>query len=658
MLSKATRAAVALAVLTPTLLLAPSARSATESVATVPCQSETSYEAGATELCGGELVYRDFVYDDHGADTGYGGSGVGGKGIGNASYADAGAEENTADLLSLRLRLEGDQLQITAHLNTLFKADTSKVVVAIDTDANNATGGGAWPHVNNVRSSGWDTTVLLTGGDPSTNLLTATVPAPAGEAWRVQAVTATADGTVFNVAFRTDESGEFFDGVQAAALRTGDISAFGATVSTADMRAGLTRGHAARTGLRERVYVSEYPMGEGISLNGRPGRPGNSAGLFAQIFNWFGTHQPYVVYVPDKPGPHGIQLMLHGAGNGMGTIVTSASGGFVRTFGDGLNRIVVSPLGRGLTSLYADEAERDVLDVLDRVTAAYDVDPDRVFAGGYSMGGYGTLRLATLYPERFAGFLGWVPATGDCLNGTPLAKGDQRGPLTPVGDPAGQRCDNSGSVQNVFDLLGNTRYVPGGLLFAGADELVWANHAVALTRRYSELKYQHQVWTHPASDHFALAVMDDWAKEAAWSAPLTRARDIGRVTYRADQRIERPDLGITYRGAYWVSGLTRRAEGYVGVDITGGCGIAEKDVTLAYNAGPRPLPWFSQRGDVTGTTTPAAGNQLTGSLENVADVTIDSAAACVDGATVDLSGIVTDGPAVIRFTDGAVRTVG
>ena len=49
------------------------------------------------------------------------------------------------------------------------------------------------------------------------------------------------------------------------------------------------------------------------------------------------------------------------------------------------------PLGRGPIGYYSDISERDVLDVMADVEANYAVDHERVFAGGYSMGGYGTL---------------------------------------------------------------------------------------------------------------------------------------------------------------------------------------------------------------------------------------------------------------------------
>jgi predicted peptidase len=43
-----------------------------------------------------------------------------------------------------------------------------------------------------------------------------------------------------------------------------------------------------------------------------------------------------------------------------------------------------------------------VMVLLDDITANYNVDPNRIFLTGHSMGGYGTWYLATEYPGRFA----------------------------------------------------------------------------------------------------------------------------------------------------------------------------------------------------------------------------------------------------------------
>jgi predicted peptidase len=45
---------------------------------------------------------------------------------------------------------------------------------------------------------------------------------------------------------------------------------------------------------------------------------------------------------------------------------------------------------------------RDVITLLDEVGQKYDVDPDRVYLTGLSMGGFGTWETASRFPERFA----------------------------------------------------------------------------------------------------------------------------------------------------------------------------------------------------------------------------------------------------------------
>ncbi|WP_272963426.1 hypothetical protein, partial [Alcanivorax jadensis] len=130
----------------------------------VDCQRD-SWVAGTTELCDGTLIYRDYVYDDYGADTGL----VGlspltvmnllsrGGGVFNPIANTPGllsptagdqrypaGMENTADLVSLALALDGDELSVRFELNTLYGSDDSLAVIAIDTDNDSSTGGGVW----------------------------------------------------------------------------------------------------------------------------------------------------------------------------------------------------------------------------------------------------------------------------------------------------------------------------------------------------------------------------------------------------------------------------------------------------------------------------------------------------------------------------------
>jgi predicted peptidase len=61
-----------------------------------------------------------------------------------------------------------------------------------------------------------------------------------------------------------------------------------------------------------------------------------------------------------------------------------------------------------------------VLDILDHVTAKYNVDTNRIYLTGLSLGGFGAWSLATLYPERFAAA---VPISGgDSMLGVLIAE--------------------------------------------------------------------------------------------------------------------------------------------------------------------------------------------------------------------------------------------
>ncbi|MBA4151944.1 MAG: hypothetical protein C0509_05220, partial [Acinetobacter sp.] len=265
-----------------------------------------SWVAGSTELCNGKLIYRDYVYDDYGADAGLlsaeptllnlsnrGGSlglpfantpGLLAPAAGDKRYPSG--LENTADLVNLTLAIEGNELVVNAELNTLFNADDAQLAIAIDTDNDQATGGGAWTPLQ-TSSAGWDVLQVFTQGDPDTNRIVGRMSLPEGNEWRVQAAVAQKDGTVMNVAFRganeeakagtlPDQllpgSGNFWEDKQAAALGRGDISEFGFVVSVADMRRGVTRLAEKPTGFHQRVYTSKYTLGEGVSLSGVPGR--------------------------------------------------------------------------------------------------------------------------------------------------------------------------------------------------------------------------------------------------------------------------------------------------------------------------------------------------------------------------------------------------
>jgi putative cell wall-binding protein/sugar lactone lactonase YvrE/predicted esterase len=630
----------------------------------------TSWVAGTTELCDGVLTHRDYVYDDYGADLGTTASTTGSLAIpaGDIRYPE-GSPANTADLVDLSLRIAGDRLEVLAEVNALHDAGSTIVALAIDTDADPATGGGPWPGFG-VASEGWDELHTFTAADPLANLVGGSIPRPAGDTWRLQAVTAQADGAaagvetahaVMNVAFRgPDERADFviqgvsppstgawFEDLQAAALAAGDISAFGQTVSVADLEGGVTRALTeVGPGLHSRVYTSDLtlPPGEGMSYAGIDGRgTGGPTGAFGQVFFHFGRYQPYGLYLPeDDPsaGPRPLVMLYHGSNQSHAGLINLP--GLQQQVGQAHGRILASPLARGVHGYGSDISERDLEDVEADVRATYDVDPDRVMTAGYSQGGYVALRQAAMHPDRFAALTSWVGFTGDATNPAPA---DQV---------------TAGAVGNVIDFVGNHRHVAPGLIYGGADELVSVTSSEALATAYRQLDFPYTFWQHPTAEHFTFALLDEWSKESDYAAGWTRAVDPLRVTFRAAEVLGDVDAGIRHDTAHWVSQLRGRdtvtdhavaEDAYIDVDLTSeGCGGAVPTVELVPGAGPSPEPWVSEAHVVSGEAAVPAAAVLRGSLVNVRSLAVDVTATCLTGAFA--YDIASDGPAVLRLSDG------
>ncbi len=115
--------------------------------------------------------------------------------------------------------------------------------------------------------------------------------------------------------------------------------------------------------------------------------------------------QPYRVFVPSKydaSKPTPMVVALHGMGGDENSYFVSYDNGVVKREAEARGYIVVCPKGRGTASMYMGDAERDVLDVIAAMRRDYNVDANRIYLTGHSMGGYGTWSIAPKYPDLFA----------------------------------------------------------------------------------------------------------------------------------------------------------------------------------------------------------------------------------------------------------------
>jgi poly(3-hydroxybutyrate) depolymerase len=136
------------------------------------------------------------------------------------------------------------------------------------------------------------------------------------------------------------------------------------------------------------------------------------------------TEQPYGLYVPKNYNPkkkYPLVIMLHGAGSNHRLSLRRVFG---KSNADGetdveatkyfpewadVNYIVASPYARGTTG-YQGVPEKDVYDVLADVKKRFNIDDDRVYLTGLSMGGGGTLWIGLSRPDIWAAIAPVCPA--------------------------------------------------------------------------------------------------------------------------------------------------------------------------------------------------------------------------------------------------------
>jgi predicted esterase len=134
------------------------------------------------------------------------------------------------------------------------------------------------------------------------------------------------------------------------------------------------------------------------------------------------TLQPYQMFVPsgyNKAKPAPLVIALHGMGGDENSYLTVYGRGAFKTEAEKRGYIVACPKGRKPASMYVGDAEKDVMDVLAEVRRAYNIDADRIYLTGHSMGGFGTWSIAMNHPEVFAAL---APMAGGANTPTIMSK--------------------------------------------------------------------------------------------------------------------------------------------------------------------------------------------------------------------------------------------
>lgn len=466
-----------------------------------------------------------------------------------------------------------------------------------------------------------------------------------------------APSAFFNVAFRTHEPlpdvshpvsvvtdpAWWRDHDQGHALAAGDISPFFAEVDFGRLEAGVDDESGVPTsGPMDRIVASHVETEQGADWSTACSSSTRCLGELR------GRLQPYAIDVPPTPPPrsgYGLTLLLHSLGANYNQYEGSRNQS--EFAGRPGGSIVVTPEGRGPDGWYYDHAMADVFEVWADVAAHYPLDPTWVDVAGYSMGGYGTYKLAAQFPDLFARAQPTVgpPGLGIWIPPAPPQPG--------------------GPDSNTNAMVASLRNIPFLIWVETTDELVPYPGTLAQARTFDSLGYRYVFDSFLVGDHLTLAENDEYAPAAAFLGTERVDRNPPHVTYVVNPTMDAPSLGIVADHAYWLSALrlrdtTASTTGTIDVRSEGfGVGdppVASTTVSAGVLTGGHlgALP-YDEMSRAWGTAPPApVADVLDIDARNVATVTIDVRRARVD-CDVTLR-VHSDGPLTVTLA-GCARSL-
>jgi hypothetical protein len=462
-----------------------------------------------------------------------------------------------------------------------------------------------------------------------------------------------APAAFFNIGFRYDEPGTDLVGSvftdlllntawwrnkrQGAALAAGDISDFRAWVDFALLRDGVTDemenqpGGTPTVGAISRIFASHFSHAPGID-------PANDCDTAAGCLGRFGGQlQPYALYVPDRPAPEGgfgFTLLMHSlAANYHQYHATRHQ----RQLGErGRGYLVATPAGRGPDGWYVETAGADAFEVWADVARHYPLNPDHAAASGVSMGGYGSYRFATRYPDLFARV--------HTIVGPPAV-----GVWVPPAQPS------PGPTSNTFEQLASLRHVPILQWVAVADQLVPYPGPLTQAQALDALGYRYGFESYTPAEHLTFSFNDEYQPGADFLGDHAVVRNPARISYVLNPRMDFPNVGMVADRVYWLSGLRSRDGEPGSLDaVSEGLGLGEPPVQPTalgagvLTGGNLPGIAFTRQSREWGETpSTAVADRLRLRLRNIAALTVHPARAGLSCAA-DLE-VDTDGPVDIRF---------
>lgn len=433
--------------------------------------------------------------------------------------------------------------------------------------------------------------------------------------------------------------------LQDNALTAKEPTRFAHVIDFDLLRKRGTRSNIPRRGMMYRVFPSRLRTvmvsTDGTPSKGDPHQLGEGKDTDSVHASFLGRLQPYAVYVPShyKPGRAApLTFALHGDGGQYywigGTTEYSA-----QLFGEDRNSIVLSPAGRGISGFYVGDLEYDLLEAWNDVAHHFTLDPKRSAVTGYSMGGYGTYRLALLYPHLFARAVPMAPA--GCRGLWLITQ------CTTTEDTViNHWLENARNLPifHVADMLSELTFYPGQ-----AQQAI--GPATNGLQSLDALGYRYRFWS-VAMDHLLMGT--DHPQVGQFLGHHKIAPQPFHVTYA---RMPSSDLvrdGLIHNRAYWLSGIELRdasdqlAKGVIdAVSLGFGKSDPASHQTITPGVTAAGWPYVEIRRTWDGPGKVPVQNRIRIHATNIKTVTIDPVAAHVNcNVKFDVD---SDGPIEIRL---------
>ena len=375
-----------------------------------------------------------------------------------------------------------------------------------------------------------------------------------------------------------------------------------------------------------RILASHFETRQGTDFSVSCGAA-RAGGCTGQLL---GRLQPYTLYVPPRRpagGRYQLTLLLHSLTANYNQFSDSRN---QTQFGNRRRpSLVITPEGRGPDGFYNSTGGADTFEVWADVARRYRLDPARTSIAGYSMGGFGTFKLAAQFPDLFA-----------------------------------RAQPTVGALAIADEMMASVRWVPFLMWNSEGDELVPPALYRGASDELKRLGYRYDLHAHapatlpipaPTPNHLMLALNDQFAPAARFLGAARVVRNPPRVTYVRNTGIDFPKLGTTADHAYWVSRIRARSTARLGkLDVISdafGLGRpASRSRTgqgrlLGGTLGPRPFAFERTTWGASPRT--KHRNRLRISATNIASLRIDPRRARVTCA-VKLA-VKSDGPLKVHL---------